>query len=32
MIGYEKNRGIVPIATDELFERVRKTTTGEKWY
>lgn len=32
MIGYEKNWGIVPIATDELFERVRATTTEDKWY
>lgn len=32
MIGYGANKGIVPIATTEIFERVRQTTTPEKWY
>lgn len=32
MIGYGANKGIVPIATTEIFERIRDTTTPEKWY
>ena len=32
MIGYGANKGIVPIATTEIFERIRDTTTSEKWY
>lgn len=31
-IGYEANKGIVPIATTELFKRITATTTKEKWY
>ena len=32
MIGYEANIGIVPIATTELFNRIKDTTTEERWY
>lgn len=32
MIGYGANKGIVPIATTEIFERIKRTTTPEKWY
>ena len=32
MIGYGSNKGIVPIAMNEIFKRIRDTTTKEKWY
>lgn len=32
MIGYGPNKGIVPIATTEIFERIKRTTTETKWY
>lgn len=32
MIGYGANKGIVPIAMNEIFERIKATTTKEKWY
>jgi hypothetical protein len=32
MIGYGANKGIVPIAMTEIFERIKRTTTPQKWY
>lgn len=32
MIGYNKNIGIVPIACNEIFERIASTKTAEKSY
>ena len=32
MIGYDANKGIVPIATEQLFERIRNTSTEKRWY
>ena len=32
MIGYEKNKGIVPIISGEIFKIVKEGTTKKKWY
>ena len=32
MIGYGANKGIVPIAMNEIFQRIRSSTTPTKWY
>lgn len=33
MIGYGANKGIVPIATTEIFERIKETSIpNQKWY
>lgn len=32
MIGYGPNKGIVPMVTTEIFERIGNTTTSQKWY
>lgn len=31
MIGYGANKGIVPIATEEIFKRIKNTTDGTKF-
>jgi kinesin family protein 1 len=32
MIGYGANKGIVPMATEEIFERITKLQNAEKSY
>lgn len=32
MIGYEKNKGIVPIISEEIFKEVRSNTSEDKKY
>lgn len=32
MIGYGANRGIVPIISEEIFKKISKNTTKEKWF
>lgn len=32
MIGYEKNKGIVPIISEEIFNIVKEKTSSKKWY
>jgi kinesin family protein 13 len=32
MVGYGANKGIVPISCNEIFRRIKETTTGEKTY
>ena len=32
MVGFDSNRGIIPIACEEIFRRVKKTVTDSRFY
>lgn len=32
MVGYNTNRGIIPIACKEIFNRIKQTSSSQKFY